>query len=82
MVFGITFWQWLVEFVFNVLLIIFIKFMKSENRTYDHFVGLLACGIMFIVVPSFYFMADSSFRRALKNDGFFRAMWKAMIHSI
>ena len=76
MIFAITFRQWLFEFLFNFQFVVFVLFVKNGSRAFDHFAGLVNCTMMFVVTPSFYFMADASFRRALREDGFLKLCGK------
>jgi hypothetical protein len=76
-VIAITFWQWLVEFIFNLLLI-GIHAGAGANRNVDHFAALFSIWFGTSVVPSFYFMACAEFRRDLETFGLLKAFWRAI----
>ena len=76
-VIAISFWQWLVEFFFN-LGCIGILITLGANRQVDHFVVLTGIGFSMCVIPLFYFMACASFRRDLESYGFIKAFWIAI----
>ena len=76
-VIAISFWQWLVELFFN-LGCIGLMIGLGANRQVDHFVGLTGIGFSMCVLPLFYFMACSSFRRDLESYGFIKAFWIAV----
>ncbi len=80
-VIAITFWQWFVEFVFNLLLIGLMAdhVLYNRDRKIDHFLSLLLIWFGTSVVPSFYFMAcENLHRRNMETHGLFKAFWKAI----
>ena len=76
-VIAVTFWQWFVEFIFNLLLIGTIAGLGS-NRQVDHFASLIVTWFGTSVIPSFYFMACADFRRNLGTYGLLKAFWLAI----
>ena len=76
-VIAITFWQWFVEFVFNLLLIGLMVGLGA-NRKVDHFLALFSVWFGTSAVPSFYFMACAEFRRDLETYGLLKAFWTAI----
>ena len=76
-VIAITFWQWFVESIFNMLLIGTIVGLGS-NRQVDHFSSLFTTWFGTSVIPSFYFMACVDFRRDRETYGLLKAFWLAI----
>ena len=76
-VIAINFWQWVVETMFNFVSIGLVMSLGA-NRQLDHFMTLLSIWIGISVIPSFYFMASSDFRRDFENFGLFKAFWLAL----
>ena len=76
-VIAITFWQWIVESIFNLLLIGLIAGL-GNNRQVDDFLSLCIAWFGTSVVPSFYFMACADFRRDLETFGLLKAFWLAI----
>ena len=76
-VIAITFWQWFVELVFNLLLIGLVAGLGA-NRRVDHFAALTSLWVGTSLVPSFYFMACAEFRRDLETFGLLKAFWRAI----
>ena len=76
-VIAITFWQWFVELVFNLLLIGLVAGLGA-NRRVDHFAALASIWVGTSLVPSFYFMACAEFRRDLETHGLLKAFWIAI----
>ncbi len=74
---AITFWQWFVEFIFNLLLIGIVAGLGA-NRRVDHFAALFSIWFGTTVVPSFYFIACAEFRRDLEAFGLLKAFWRAI----
>ena len=76
---AITFWQWFVEFIFNLLIIGIVAGLRlGANRKVDHFGALFSIWFGTSVVPSFYFMACAEFRRDLETFGLLKAFWRAI----
>ena len=76
-VIAVTFWQWVVEFIFNILLIGLLAGLGA-NLKVDNFVALFSLWFGSTVVPSFYFMACAEFRRDLETYGLLKAFWIAI----
>ena len=81
-IFAVTFWQWFIEFVFNVTIFIFLAFFKDKNRMVDHTFLLIGIFMSYNVLPAFYFTSGKSFRRVLKSEGLVRTVWKALTHNL
>ena len=79
-VIAITFWQWLVEFIFN-LMVIGVIAGSGGNRKVDHFATIFGFILGMVVIPSFYLMACAEFRRDLEIFGLVKALWLALNHS-
>ena len=80
-VIAITFWQWFVEFIFNVMVIGMIAVSGVGNRQIDQFVTIFGFFVGRVVIPSFYLMACAEFRRDMKTFGLRKAFWMALTHS-
>ena len=76
-VIAVTFWQWFVEFIFNLVLIGLLVGL-GRNLIVDHSVALFSLWFGSSVVPSFYFMACADFRRDLETHGLLKAFWIAI----
>ena len=84
---NITFWQWIVEFIIDVP----ISFQFFCIRNWDETVETepliiftlenFGFFMMYVVIPNFYFMADRRFRKVYSQEGYVKAMWKAVTHS-
>jgi hypothetical protein len=79
-VIAITFWQWLVEFIFNLFVIGLIK-GAGANRQVDHFMAIFSFWFGTSVIPAFYIMACAEFRRNLETVGLVKAFWLAFTNS-
>ena len=74
----ITMWQWCFEFFGGLVFLIFTALAYGESRTQDHFAAITNIILNHICIPFFYFLADSSFRNALSQEGLICATWKAL----
>ena len=74
---AISFWQWLVEFIFSNIIAVGVYSLGS-NRQVDHFFTLIMILFNVTVIPSFYLMACAKFRRDLTNYGLVKAYWLAV----
>ena len=81
MVISITYWQWAVEFVFNISMVIFHLSIRGDKRKTDHVIGVAMFLFGFVILPSFYFLADIRFRRAIDQKGLKQALWLALTQS-
>ena len=77
-VMSIAYWQWAVEFLFNIGMVIFHLSIRGDQRRIDHWIGFLMFFFGFILLPSFYFLADVKFRRAIDQKGLKQALWLAL----
>lgn len=76
---AITTWQWITEFTFNLFLAVFIFVILGENRGVDHLIYIVIINVMYVILPSFYFLADQSFRLTLREQGLTKALWSAFL---
>ena len=74
---AITFWQWLVESLYNLTAIGLVASLGA-NRQIDHFMTMLSILFGVSVLPSFYFMASADFRRDFNNYGLIKAFYLAL----
>ena len=61
-VMAITFWQWLAEFILQMIFVLFLSFIMGRSRLFDH---SLFCVMIFLLntcLPTFTFLSDSHFR--------------------
>ena len=75
---AISIWQVIVE---SISTVIFMITNRQQPMNQQHKIILLVLfqlSITFIVLPSFYLLADNRFRLALKDKGFFRSIWSAL----
>ena len=80
-VMSIAYWQWFVEFLFNIGMVIFHLSIRGDQRRIDHWIGIAMFFFGFVLLPSFYFLADVKFRRALDQKGLKQALWLALTQS-
>ena len=73
----ITYWQWATEFAFNIGMVLFHLIIRGDQRKIDHWIGIAMFLFGFVILPSFYFLADIKFRRAIDQYGLRRALWLA-----
>ena len=73
---GITFWQWIGEFLFN-LIVITVMARQGGNRYADHFISLSIIWFWNIILLP-YFMACAEFRRDFEAYGLNKALWLAL----
>ena len=76
-VIAVTIWQWIAELVVTILGGI-ISVNHGENRIVDHFMLFSIIWIVHVVLPAFFLLADSQFRRSLQEKGFIRAIFEAL----
>ena len=78
---SISVWQVIVEAIFNITYIAWNIFLQSTiNNLGISKVSITLFLIFFsyIILPSFYFLADQKFRSALKESGIMKAIWSAL----
>ena len=73
---AITVWQVFAETLFNLASIIAYEVISIKN--YDFVNVLVQFFVSYIILPSFYFLADNKFRIALKEMGILRSIWAAL----
>ena len=73
---SITIWQVFAETLFNLGSIIAHEVISIQN--YDFVNVLIQFFVSYIILPSFYFLADNKFRIALKEMGILRSIWAAL----
>ena len=69
-------WQVFAETLFNLASIIAHEAISIKN--YDFVNVLVQFFVSYIILPSFYFLADNKFRIALKEMGILRSIWAAL----
>ena len=74
---AVTIWHWIAELVVSILGGI-ISINHGQNRIVDHFMLFLMIWIVHVVLPAFFLLADSQFRRSLQEKGFIRAIIEAL----
>ena len=58
-------------------LIILVSLFKGSNRVAEHSVTLFLAFFSYVVLPSFYLMADGQFRRDFLEKGLLKALYRA-----
>ena len=77
----ISVWQVIVEAIFNITYIAWsISLPPTTNNLGISQVSMTLFLLFFsyIILPSFYFLADPKFRSALKESGIIKAIWSAL----
>ena len=77
---GVTCWQWVMELALMILVSI-IHIIKGKNRAIEHGMVLFVSGFTYVILPTFYLMADQQFRNNLEKSGLFKAIIKAFIQN-
>ena len=70
---GMTCWQWVMELAMTFLATI-IHIIKGKNRAIEYGMTLFVSGFSYVVLPSFYLMADQQFRNDFDKKGLLRAI--------
>ena len=73
---GVTCWQWVMELALMILVAI-IHIIKGKNCAIEHGMVLFVSGFTYVILPTFYLMADQQFRNNLEKSGLFKAIIKA-----
>ena len=73
---GVTCWQWIMELALMILVAI-IHIIKGKNRAIEHGMVLFVSGFTYVILPTFYLMADQQFRNNLEKSGLFKAIINA-----
>ena len=76
-VIGVTCWQWVMELALMILVSI-IHIIKGKNRAIEHGMVLFVSGFTYVILPTFYLMADQQFRNNLEKSGLFKAIIDAL----
>lgn len=77
-VIAVTFWQWIAEITLQVILGVPRLFLQGENLILEQFYGFSLCMLQYTILPSFYLLADTRFRRSLDEKGFLKAIKSAI----
>ena len=78
---SISVWQVIVEAIFNITYIawnIFLQPTLNNLGISKVSMTLFLLFFSYIILPSFYFLADPKFRSALKESGIMKAIWSAL----
>ena len=75
-VIGVTCWQWVMELALMILVSI-IHIIKGKNRAIEHGMVLFVSGFTYVILPTFYLMADQQFRNNLEKSGLCKAIINA-----
>ena len=73
---GVTCWQWVMELALMILVSI-IHIIKGKNRVIEHGMVLFLSGFTYVILPTFYLMADQQFRNDLEKNGLYKAIINA-----
>ena len=77
MIFAISFWQWLTEFLVTLASVPFLFFFRSQYQIVENLVLIVFIFLMYAVLPLFYLLADQKFRNSYQQNGFFKSIWSA-----
>ena len=77
-VISISIWQCLLEFCTNCLINGCLFVFKEHSYDLLVFLLLVTYCLNYMILPSFYLLADSRFRNALFQKGSFKAIWSAL----
>ena len=75
---AIAYWQCILEFCFNIFLIIFAFLLHGEHLAVDRLALVIVMGFIYLISPSFYLLADRKFRDALSQHGVVKALWSLL----
>ena len=75
---AIAYWQCILEFCFNIFLIIFGFLLHGEHLIVDRLALLIVMGFIYLISPSFYLLADRRFRDVLSQHGVVKALWSLL----
>ena len=79
---SISVWQVIVEAIFNITYLTWRHFL-SPATTHNLGISRVSMTLFhiffsYIILPSFYFLADQKFRSAIKESGIMKAIWCAL----
>ena len=57
-----------------MILVSIIHIIKGKNRAIEHGMVLFVSGFTYVILPTFYLMADQQFRNDLEKSGLFKAI--------
>ena len=77
-VISISIWQCLLEFCTNCLINGCLFVFKEHSYDLLVFLLLVTYCLNYMILPSFYLLADSRFRNSFYQKGSFRAIWSAL----
>lgn len=75
---AVTFWQWIAEITLLVILGVPRLFLLGENLIFEQLYGYTLSMLQFTILPSFYLLADTRFRRSLEEKGYIEAIKSAI----
>ena len=80
---SISVWQVIVEAIFNITFLTLGYFLSHTTRTRNLGICKVSMTLFhlffsYIILPSFYFLADQKFRSTFKESGIMKAIWCAL----
>ena len=78
---SISVWQVIVEAIFNITYLTWSHFLPPTTQNLGISkvsMTLFHLFFSYIILPSFYFLADQKFRSAFKESGIMKAIWCAL----
>ena len=80
---SISVWQVIVEAIFNITYLTLSYFLSRTTRTRNLGISKVSMTLFhlffsYIILPSFYFLADQKFRSTFKESGIMKAIWCAL----
>ena len=77
-VISISIWQCILEFCTNCLVSVCLLVFKEHSYNLLLFLQLISYCLNYMILPSFYLLADSRFRNSLYKKGIFKSIWSAL----
>ena len=77
-VISISIWQCILEFCTNCLVSVCLLVFKEHSYNSLLFLQLISYCLNYMILPSFYLLADSRFRNSLYKKGIFKSIWSAL----
>ena len=77
-VISISIWQCMLEFCANCLISSCLFVFKEHSYNSLLFLELISHCLNYMILPSFYLLADSRFRNSLYRKGIFKSIWSAL----
>ena len=78
MIFAISIWQIIAEFLLFLTSSLLIYYFRSEDLVTEVILIIFYAFIMHVVFPSFYLLSDSKFRNAYQQNGLIKSLWFAL----